>query len=246
LLAAVGFWYAVRKRGLISPTTYEVYMLPGALCTLVALVYLCKEIGNGEGYTFFTGLTAVSFLTLSIIFRPRILWAGFLGTAMGWFGAFSTVHSRDNLFLGMNYPVRFTLFGVLVILLSYAQERAPRLKPMQALTYHAGLLIFFTGLWGVSVFGNFGSLEAWQLVRQSRMMPFAIVSGVITAAGLYLGIHRKDEALRDYSILFLLLNLYTRYFEYFWDSLNKGLFFLVLAISFGLLARWLSRTKKVA
>ncbi len=243
LLAAIGFWYGHHKRRSISTVSHEIYILPGALCTFVALVYLCKETGNGEGYTFFTGLAAVTFLALSLAFRSRVLWISCLAAAMGWYGAFSTVYSRDNLFLGMNYPMRFTVFGVLVILLSWVQKKIPAMRSMQALSYHIGLLILFTGLWGVSIFGNFNTLDAWQAVRQARMLPFAIASGIIMAGGLFLGIHRNDDVLRDYSILFLLLNLYTRYFEYFWSSLNKGLFFLVLAISFGLLARWLSRTK---
>ncbi len=242
-LAAVGFWHAAHRRRFISPTTYEVYMLPGALCSLVSLVYLCKELGNGEGYTLFTGLVAIVFLALGLAFRSRILWVGFLAAIMGWFGAFSTVFSRGNLFLGMNYPLRFTVFGIAVMGLAAAQKGVPRIRAMHVLTYHVGLLIFFTGLWGVSVFGNFGSLDAWRTVRQAQMLPYAIISGLITAGGLFLGVRRGDAALRDYSILFLLLNLYTRYFEYFWDSLNKGLFFLVLAVSFGLLARWLSRSK---
>jgi uncharacterized membrane protein len=242
-LAAAGFWYGRHRRRIITPVTYEVYMLPGTLCTFVALVYLCKELGNGEGYTIFTGLTALTFLTLSLAFRSRVLWLACLAAAMGWYGAFSTVFSHNNLFLGMNYPVRFTVFGILVILLSLMQKNIPRMRPMSSLSYHTGLLIFFTGLWGVSVFGNFNTLEAWRIVRQASMLPFAAISCLLTAGGLFLGIHRNDEILRDYSILFLLINLYTRYFEYFWDSLNKGLFFLVLAISFGLLARWLSRTK---
>ena len=245
LLAVVAFWYAERRRGAISTVSYEVYMLPGGLCTLVALVYLCKEIGNGRGYTLFTGLTAICFLALSLAFRSRVLWVACLAALMGWFGAFSTVFSRNNLFLGMNYPVRFTVFGLAVIAVSFLQERLQRIRDMRGLTYHVGLIIFFTGLWGVSVFGNFGSLDAWRAVRQAQMLPFALVSGAVTAAGLYIGIHRHDETLRDYSILFLLINLYTRYFEYFWDSLNKGLFFLVLAVSFGLLARWLSRKSVV-
>jgi uncharacterized membrane protein len=245
ILAGLSFWHAWHRRRKLSTISYELYQIPGALSVLVALVYLCKEIGNGASYTFFTGLSAIVFFILSLTLRSRLLWLGVVASAMGWFGAFSTVYSKDNLFLGMNYPVRFTVFGLLVIALAGLQKRFPRLEPMRALTYHAGLVIFFTGLWGVSVFGNFGSLDGWQAVRQARILPYTVITGIITAAALYIGIHRRDEALRDYSILFLLLNLYTRYFEYFWDSLNKGLFFLVLAVSFGLLARWLSKTKKV-
>ncbi len=243
-LAIASFWYAGRRRPQLSETGYEIYQIPGALCTLVALTYLCKETGAGEAYTFYTGLCAIVFFAIGMAFRSRVLWTGFLMALIGWFGAFSTVHSGGNLFLGMNYPLRFTLFGLLMIGAAAAQSRLERLKPMQGITYHAAIVICFTGLWGVSVFGNWSTLEGWQAVRQARMLPYAMVTGLILGAALFAGIRRNDAALRDYSILFLLLHLYTRYFEYFWDSLNKGLFFLFLAVSFGLLARWLSKVKK--
>lgn len=242
-LAVTGFWYARRRRRAINTTTYETYMLPGALSSLVALVYLCKEIGNGEGYTLFTGLCAVLFFALSMTFRSRLLWIVFIASIMGWYGAFSTVFSRDNLFLGMNYPMRFTIFGAAVIGFSFLVKRLRRIAHMHLITYQAGLLIFYTGLWGVSVFGNYNTIAEWQAVRQTAMLPFAIGSGLLTAAGLWIGVRRDDASLRDFSILFLLLNLYTRYFEYFWDRMNQGIFYLILAVSFGLLAKWLSRKK---
>ncbi len=244
LLAAAGFWYARHRRGVASVTAYETYMLPGALSSVVALVYLCKEWGNGEGYTLFTGLCAILFFSLSLAFGSRLLWVVFIASIMGWFGAFSTVFSTGNLFLGMNYPMRFTVFGILVTGFSFLVKRIPRIEAMHPITYQAGLLIFYTGLWGVSVFGNYGSIAAWQEVRQFVMLPYAVGSGLITALGLWIGIRREDPTLRDFSILFLLLNLYTRYFEYFWNRMNQGIFYLILAISFGLLAHWLSRSAK--
>ena len=245
LLAAIGFWFACRRRPLVSEMTYEVYLLPGALCSLVALIYLCKEIGNGAAYTLFTGISTIVFFMLSAGFHSKVLWVTFVAALMGWFGAFSTLHSSGNLFLGMNYPMRFTVFGMLVLALAFGQKQVEALKSVAALSYNIGLLIFFTGLWGISVFGNFGTLSAWHEVRQFTMLPYAIVCGLMLTSSLLLSIRQNDNLLRDYSILFLLVSLYTHYFEYFWDSLNKGLFFLVLAVSFGLLARWLGRKKEV-
>jgi len=243
-LAVAGFWYARHRRRAVTVTAYETYMLPGALSSFVALVYLCKEWGNGEGYTLFTGLCAVLFFGLSLMFRSRLLWIVFIASIMGWYGAFSTIFSSGNLFLGMNYPMRFTIFGILVTAFSFLVKRIRGIEAMHPITYQAGLLIFYTGLWGISVFGNYGTIAGWQEVRQLVMLPFAIGSGLITAAGLWIGIRREDPSLRDFSILFLLLNLYTRYFEYFWDRMNQGIFYLILAVSFGLLARWLSKSAK--
>jgi uncharacterized membrane protein len=243
VLTAISFWLVQRRHRHLSETAYEAYLIPGGLCTLVALTYFCKEVGAGAGYTFLTGLCALVLFAEAAGFRSRVLWVGCLLALMGWFGAFSTVHAHHNLFLGLNYPARFSVFGLLIIGLSWLLGTSARTKQFQGITYHAGILICFTGLWGVSVFGNFGSLDAWQTVRQARMLPYAIATGASLAGSLFLGIRRNDAVLRDYSILFLLLHLYTRYFEYFWDALNKGLFFLVLAISFGLLARWLARKR---
>ena len=41
--------------------------------------------------------------------------------------------------------------------------------------------------------------------------------------------------LRGFGLTFLFINLYTRFFEYLWDSLHKAVFFAVLAVSFWLL-----------
>ncbi len=49
--------------------------------------------------------------------------------------------------------------------------------------------------------------------------------------------------LRGYGLVFLLLNLYTRFFEYFWSSLNKGVFFLLLGVTFWILHSYAQRTK---
>ena len=41
--------------------------------------------------------------------------------------------------------------------------------------------------------------------------------------------------LRGYGAVFLAINVYTRFFENFWDAMNKGLFFLILGGSLWLL-----------
>ena len=76
------------------------------------------------------------------------------------------------------------------------------------------------------------------------MLGYSAVFALGSAISFYLGIRYKDELARDFGVLFLLINLYTRYFEYFWDSMNKGIFFLVLAITFGLVGWLLERQRK--
>lgn len=56
--------------------------------------------------------------------------------------------------------------------------------------------------------------------------------GVVSVAAIYLGIRYEDKVARGFGLTFLFINLYTRFFEYFWDHLHKAIFFTILAVSF--------------
>jgi UDP-N-acetylmuramyl pentapeptide phosphotransferase/UDP-N-acetylglucosamine-1-phosphate transferase len=92
-------------------------------------------------------------------------------------------------------------------------------------------------LWLLSIFGNFGTLEDWLEVKQIELFYWGIISVLISIAFTYYGLRRKDEIAREFGITFLLINLYSRYFEYLWDVTDKTIFFSILAISFWLLGR---------
>jgi len=143
----------------------------------------------------------------------------------------------------MNYAVRYTVLGLLLLGAALVQDRIPRIAFTQRITYLIAMFLFFTALWCVSIFGNYNTIIGWQQVRQVHVLAYAIIFGIAAALSFYLGIRYKEDIAKDFGIIFLLINLYTRYFEYFWDSMNKGIFFLVLAITFGFLGWWLERKR---
>ena len=241
VLSVLWFWYISRKKKSISEAAYEVYMVLGGLSVLTSLVYWCKEIGIDKTYTAFLSIALPLLAVLAHLFRSRALWIGAIATAIIWFGAVSTWQSVNNMYLGMNYPVRYTVFGLVILGISFVQQQVRAISFAWRITYLTGLFAFFTGLWGVSIFGNYGSLAEWHQVRQIHVLAWSVVFAVAAAVTFYLGVKYKDETARDMGVLFLLINLYTRYFEYFWDTMNKGIFFLVLAITFGFLGWWLER-----
>src|SRR5690606_30861618 len=98
-------------------------------------------------------------------------------------------------------------------------------------------LYFFTSLLLLSIFGNYGTLEEWYAIKQLSLFYWAIISATACVAAILLGLKPNDAMLREYGIVFLFINLYTRYFEYFWDSGHKAIFFAVLGISFVLIGR---------
>ncbi|MCW3121941.1 MAG: hypothetical protein JWQ38_1433 [Flavipsychrobacter sp.] len=243
-LSVAWFWYVGKKRNNLSPAAYEVYMVLGGLSVLTSLVYFCKEFHIDATYTAFLSIALPILIILGAVFRSSALWIGAIATSVAWFESFSTWQSSNNLFLGMNYPVRFAVFGLLILGVSFAQKYVKKLEFSQRITYASGLILFLCGLWAVSVFGNYNTLVGWQAVRQVHVLAYSILFAVAAAASFYMGIRYKDELARDLGMLFLLLNLYTRYFEYFWDSMNKGIFFLVLAVTFGFLGWFLERKRK--
>ena len=243
-LSVLWLWYISRKRSHISTTAYEIDMVLGGLSALTSLLYFCKEFHFDKTYSAFLGLSLPTLFVLALILRSKALWIGAIVALVTWFGCYTTLQGSNDLFLGMNYPVRYTLLGLAILALSFMQGHISRVSFTQRITYTAGLLLFFTGLWGVSIFGNYNTLAEWQQVRQIHVLAYSIIFGVAAAAGFYLGIRYKDDLARDFGVLFLLINLYTRYFEYFWDSMNKGIFFLVLALTFGFVGWWLERKSR--
>jgi hypothetical protein len=243
-LAIIWFWYIARRKQKFSEITYEIYMVLGGLAVLCALVYICKDIGSGRNYTGFLSVAFLVLLCLSILFRSRSLWLGSILALMGWFGAFSSLYTVNDRFIGMNYPLRFSVFGFVLLGLSLIMKQIRATLFVARSTYISAMVILFTGLWGVSIFGNFSNMEQWAQVRQVHVLAWSIVFAIAAVLSFIAGIKYKDDFTRDMGVLFLLVNLYTRYFEYFWDSVNKGIFFLILAVSFFFIGRWIEKKKR--
>ena len=244
VLSVLWFWYVGKKRQRLSIVTYEIYMVLGGLSVLTSLIYCCKQAGAGASYTAFLLLSIFVLGALSAVLRSKALWIGAIASLVGWFGEVSLYHSSDNLFMGMNYPMRYTALGLVLLAFASLQAQVKPLAFTHRITYVTGLVLTFCGLWGISIFGNYNTLVGWQQVRQVHVLAYSMIFAAASVISFLLGIKYKDEAARDFGVLFLLINLYTRYFEYFWDSMNKGIFFLILAVTFGLVGRWLERNNR--
>ncbi|MBN9483673.1 MAG: hypothetical protein BGO70_08715 [Bacteroidetes bacterium 43-93] len=245
VLSAAAFLFIKRKKASYSNTLFEAYSVITSLLALTALIYYCKDIGSGPKYSGFLAIATVLLFALSAWLRSKALWIEGILALMGWYGAFSAWQSSNDLFLGMNYPMRFSVFGIVVLAFAYIQNHVRQLQDTQRFTYIAGLIILLTGLWGISIFGNYNSLEEWSKVRQVQVIWYALVFAVAGAAIFLYGIKKRDEAVRDIGLFALLINLYTRYFEYFWDNTNKGLFFLILGVSFWFIGNRVQKSKRV-
>ncbi|GEP89264.1 hypothetical protein SAMN05660909_01648 [Chitinophaga terrae (ex Kim and Jung 2007)] len=210
----------------------ELFWLLPVLSIGVFVVYAGKSVGYfDKNYGLFWLLATFCYGITGIVFRSRLLWLATLLSLIPSYVKLSTWISHDeHLFLGMNLPCRMVLLAALIILLGWVLRRQRVYQPIADMTWNGGWLLFLVSGWLISIFGNCGTWEEWQQLRQVHLLQWVVWYTIQCIAVLLLGSRLKDEFLRDLGMLFLLLDLYTRYFEYLWDFTNKGLFFGVLAL----------------
>lgn len=241
LLAAACYVFGIRRKKHKPQQVFsnEAIIFSGVMLTANAVAYLGKALnGNSNHFSILILFSVIIYLSLAYFFRSRLIWAFALLALGAWFGTETGYLSRGNwYFLGLNYPLRFVAFGLCLTFISISLRRHQKLSYFFDITYFGGLLYLFTSLLLLSIFGNYGSLEDWYNVKQISLFYWAIISAVVCVIAIIIGLKKNDAMLREFGIIFLFINLYTRYFEYFWDSWHKAVFFTVLGISFVLIGR---------
>ena len=217
----------------------EALLFAGVLLIANGLAYLGKTIDkSSENYTLLFLVAVPVYAFLGYYFKSRLIWSFALLSLGAWFGTQTSYLSKNNFyFLGMNYPLRFVCFGAILTVFSFAFPYSKKLNEFQFTTYFIGLVYTFTALWLLSIFGNFGRIDDWYKVSQPSLFGWASLSISICLLTFYLGFKFKNELAREFGATFLIINLYTLFFAYFWDAWHKALFFLVLALSFWLIGR---------
>jgi uncharacterized membrane protein len=217
----------------------EAILFLGVLFTALFLWQLGLALDNGRGNIaplFLIGCAiygAIGYLGRSgLIWLFCLLMLGFYfgtstGYASGW-GAY---------WLDMNYPIRFVLFGAVLLAACYLLNKPLQQRSLFNVSKAMGLLYLFIALWLLSIFGNY-DLDIWQSVRQIELLHWSLLFALAALACIWISLKTGDGMLRGFGLTFIGINLYTRYFELFWDATNKVIFFLLLAISLGLVGRY--------
>lgn len=217
----------------------DAIIFTAVMLTANAIAYFGKALGTDNGhFSLLILFSVVVYGALAFVFKSRLIWAFVLISFGTWFGTETGYLSRWNMyFLGLNYPVRFVFFGLALTAIALLLRKNEKFRLFYATTYIGGMIYLFVSLWLLSIFGNFGSLEEWYDVRQIKLFYWALISAGACIVSILIGLKYRDDIAREFGITFLFLNLYTRYFEYFWDSWHKALFFCVLATSFWFIGR---------
>lgn len=236
VISVVLYFFAFRRKKAVAHQVFsnEAMVFTAVMLTANAIAYLGKALDSGNSHFSLLILgSVVVYAILAFIFKSRLIWAFVLISLGAWFGTETGYLSRWNwYFLGMNYPLRFVMFGLAVTAFSFVIKNNRRMAIFFQVNYLFGMVYLFVSLWLLSIFGNFASLEEWYAVRQLNLFYWGLISAAACMVSIYMGLRYRDDIAREFGITFLFINLYTRYFEYFWDSWHKALFFCVLAASF--------------
>lgn len=241
---AVGFYFLGFQHKRKYPDknfSNETMMLAGAFATAACIGFLGKVLDRETSqYTVLFLMSIGIYAFLAVKLESNLLWV-FTLVALGiWFATETAYRSNWGFkFWGMNYPLRFTLFGLLLTAFSFlVQPKIASIRAFQSTSYVVGLLYTMIALWCLSIFGNYSSFDDWTQVRQFHILYWGLLAILLSLALALYGMKTKDNSARDIGFVFFILNLYTRFVEYLWDNINRTIFFLVLALSFWLVGRW--------
>lgn len=208
----------------------EFILFLGVMFTGIFLWQLGELLDNGSGNIaplFLIGCAIYGII--GFISRSSLVWLFFLLTLGSWFGAQTGYASGWGAYwLGMNYPIRFVLFGCVLLAGCYFLQKILKCYRLFTITKIMGLTYLFIALWILSIFG---SSDNWFSTTSEMLFPWVLLFGLAAFICIYLSLSTDDGMLRGFGLTFLGINLYTRYFEYFWSNLHSVIFFSILAVS---------------
>lgn len=126
----------------------------------------------------------------------------FLLSLGNWFGAETGyVTGWGAYWLGMNYPIRFVLFGGALLALCYGAQHALRQRQLFTVSKAMGLIYLFIALWILSIFGNY-DLDSWSSIAQRQLLPWGLLFAVAAGICIYISLKTDDGMLRGFGLTF--------------------------------------------
>ena len=134
-----------------------------------------------------------------------VFFGGETGYMSGW-GAY---------WLAMTYPLRFLAMGIVFLVVAWAHATLLRgaYQGFSRVYAHLGLLDIHLALWFLAVFGYFEKEVRWT-DNSGERLAFSALWGFVSVACLLLAGTTGQRVLRSYGMTFLVINVYTFYFQF--------------------------------
>ncbi|KAJ3571809.1 hypothetical protein NPX13_g5256 [Xylaria arbuscula] len=220
-----------------------IHSLGALLFALVAVqLVTALEAGKRENLHILNNIQlslAIVYGISAAVVRSNFIWSCGMIVLGIWFGT-CTGYARGTYYLGMDYPLRFVLFGAGLIAASGFMRDHPLTATLWSSTRTWGMLYSFIALWILSLFGN-DKLRGNNFLAHGGLSRVAFWSiGFLCAAiaAIWHGLRYGDSTTKGFGLTFLGINLYTKFFEFCWSKWYKSVFFGVMALSLGLVGRY--------
>lgn len=237
LLAATGagLWYFGVQ---MATDPKQLHPFTGAILVTASLaaafgVFVLLHIaagGQGEGHTIPVIMLLTGVLAALTAYRYRLRWPLLLALLLFFhgLGAWHAYGGHGAYFADIQEPRLMALVALVMIVLGVWHERGLETGPLRRHTGFGALYLIFGLL--------YLNLSLWFLTLPHGPLHWVLVFTGAGIAQIVAGARLYDARFTGFGIVFLAIDLYTRYFEHFWDRLSLGNFFLlggVLAMAFG-------------
>ncbi len=239
--AAAMFVFGFRRQKTDPKRRYsnETILFLGAIAVAASVYFLGRFLDDGSRhYSLLVLLACGVYASVALAGRSDLVWIFALISLGGWFGAETGYLSGwGAYYFGMNYPLRFVLFGAVLCGCSWGMGRLPHFALFSRATLAMGLIYLFMALWLLSIFGDFGDMASWRVARQIELFHWSVLFAAASGAAIWHGLRFDDPLTDGFGRVFLFINIYTRFFEFFWDGIHKSIFFFLLALTLWLVGR---------
>jgi len=205
----------------------------------IALFFWNKAFGwNDSMLAFILLIWALPTFALSVVFRSVLQWClALVALFFALLFLFDLLASSQIIFHHFNYFLRAAFCSILILLGSLSIKKLQGFLSFYPITYGFALVALMVSLWFISISGNSQGYDEWRAISHWHFWPWIVLFTAAGVAALWRGLQSDDDMLKGIGVSALLLDVYTRYFEFFWDTLHKALFFMFLAASLWFVSR---------
>ena len=212
-------------------------LLVASFFSIIAISFFGKALSLGNNNIHYLFLFAsILYMCIAIFFQYQFLWVIAIIMSILCYITFTYNYQNTNgYFLGMNMIIRNMPFVIILLLSSNLIAKQTYTKQFYEVHKKTVWIFLFFNMWLISIFGNTVFVDRWLNTSQLYMLPFAIVSIAFCIIAMFYALRRQNVYVANLALIFLIINLISRYFEYLWKPLHKSVFFLLLAIIFAVI-----------
>jgi len=213
LLIAGARWVAQAKD---MPRTAAAMEMGAGFAVQGLTTVLAIEFSTGsKNWPALVGAQTILLAAMAYALRNRLVLSHAAVMCFIWFGGETGYVSGWGMYwLGMSYPMRFVAAGAVALAVAWlhASIDGP-FQPFARVYAHFGSLVMHIALWIMSLFGSFRDYQvSWD--NDAERLMFTLIWAIVSGAFLFAGARYAVGLLRSYGIVFLIINVYTFYFQF--------------------------------